>query len=63
LLQTDDGLLLYDISARKVMSEVSVADIKRVYWNSQFTYAAVITKTCKFNTVKYNYIDRGDNGE
>jgi hypothetical protein len=33
LIQSDDAILLYDISARKVISEIQVQGVKRVYWN------------------------------
>ena len=45
LIASDESLLLYDISARKVLYDMSVTDVKRVYWNSNFTYAAVITNS------------------
>ena len=33
LIQSDESILLYDISARKVINEMQIATIKRVYWN------------------------------
>ena len=44
----EDGgsLALYDIAARKVLHEISVADVKSIYWNHNFTFAAIVTKTC-----------------
>lgn len=49
LIFADDSLMLYDISARKVMHEVPCSDVKAVYWNinatQSFTHAAIITKT------------------
>ena len=47
LIHSDDSLLLYDIAARKVMHEIAATDVKQVYWNGNFTYAAIVTKTCK----------------
>ena len=48
LIQSDDMLALYDVSARKVVHEVQgVTDIKNVFWSPNFTYAAITTKTCK----------------
>jgi hypothetical protein len=47
LIHADDCLQLYDIAARKVMHEVGGTDVKAVYWNNNFTYAAIVTKTCK----------------
>jgi Coatomer WD associated region len=32
LVQADDCLFLYDLSARKVISEVTLSDIKRIFW-------------------------------
>jgi len=40
-------MALYDIAARKILHELSVSDVKAVYWNSNFTNAAIVTKTCK----------------
>lgn len=55
LIQSEDTLLLYDISARKVISEIAVTDVKRVYWNQNFTFAAIITKSR--NTISFtNYL-------
>lgn len=48
LIYSDDSLQLYDISARKVMYEVSCTEVKQVYWSNNFTNAVIITKTCKF---------------
>lgn len=45
LIQSDDSLLLYDVSARKVMFELAVTDIKNVSWSSNYAYAAVLTKS------------------
>ncbi len=47
LLFCDESLQLYDISARKVMFEIACTDVKQVYWNSGFTHAAIVTKSCK----------------
>jgi len=51
----DDGgsVALYDIAARKILHEMSIADVKSVYWNSNSTYAAIVTKTCKCCYQKY----------
>lgn len=45
LVLSDDCLFLYDLSARKVLHEVTLTDIKRIYWTTNFCHAAVITKT------------------
>jgi hypothetical protein len=52
LISSDDQLSLYDISARKVIHEVSASDVKNVYWTQNFTFAAVVTKTCKKNLLE-----------
>ena len=44
LIDADDRLVLYDMSARKILYEAAIGEVKRVYWNNNFTYAAVITK-------------------
>lgn len=43
----EDGgsIILYDIAARKTLHELSVQDVKAVYWNANFTYAAIVAKT------------------
>lgn len=52
----EDGgsLALYDISARKILHELAVSDTKAVYWNNNFTYAAVVTKNCKTQKFYFN---------
>lgn len=50
-VQTEDSLFVYDISARKVISEITVSDVKQVVWSSNFAYVAVISKKCKFGMV------------
>ena len=42
--------MLYDISARKIMNELQIQNIKRVYWNQNYTFAAIVTKTCKLKS-------------
>jgi len=29
------------------MYEIACTDVKSVYWNTSFTHAAIVTKTCK----------------
>lgn len=55
----DGGLLaLYDIAARKILHEINVAGVKSVYWNSNFTFAAIVTKTCKHvSIIRYSATD------
>ena len=55
LLFSDDSLALYDIAARKVIHEISATEVKAVYWNNNFTYAAIVTKTCKLKYYHNNY--------
>lgn len=45
LVFADDCLFMYDLSARKVINEVTLNDVKRVYWTPNFCHAVVITKT------------------
>ena len=45
LVAADDTLFLYDLSAKRVIYEVSLSDVRRVQWNPQFTHCVVITKT------------------
>lgn len=54
LIQADDSLMLYDIAARKVMHEISATDVKQVYWNTNFTNSAIVTKTCKISSLIYD---------
>ena len=45
LVAADDTLFLYDLSAKRVIYELSLSDVRRVQWNAQFTHCVVITKT------------------
>lgn len=45
LVLADDCLFMYDLSARKVLHEVTLSDVKRIYWTPNFCHAAVVTKT------------------
>ena len=45
LVAADDTLFLYDLSAKRVIYELSVSDVRRVQWNAQFSHCVVITKT------------------
>ena len=45
LVAADDTLFLYDLSAKRVVYELSVSDVRRVYWNPAFSHCVVITKT------------------
>lgn len=44
LLAADDTLFMYDLSAKRVIYELSVSDVRRIFWNTQFTTCVVITK-------------------
>lgn len=44
LIVSEDCLFMYDLSARKVLHEVTLTDIKRVYWTPNYCHVAVITK-------------------
>jgi hypothetical protein len=33
LVYCDDMLLLYDVSARKVIQELCLSEVKHIYWN------------------------------
>lgn len=45
LISADDTLFMYDLSAQRVVSDLSVTDTKRVYWNATFTHVVCVTKT------------------
>jgi len=45
LVAADDTLFLYDLSAKRVIHELSVSDVKRVQWTPQFSHCVVITKS------------------
>lgn len=45
LVSGDDTLFLYDLSAKRVVYELSVSDVRRVQWNPSYTHCVVITKT------------------
>ena len=44
LVQGDDCLFMYDLSAKKVLHELSITDVKRVQWTPTFSHAAIFTK-------------------
>ena len=44
LVQADDCLFMYDMSARKVMCELAIADVKRVQWTPTFTHCVIMSK-------------------
>lgn len=55
--QEDGGqLALYDIAARKVLHELPLGGLepKAVYWNNNFTFAAIVTKTSKYEYFSRN---------
>lgn len=33
LVKSDDMILLYDVSARKVVQELCISEVKHIYWN------------------------------
>jgi coatomer protein complex subunit alpha (xenin) len=35
---------MYDLSARKVMCEIAIADVKRVLWTPTFSHCVIMTK-------------------
>jgi hypothetical protein len=45
LVHADECLFMYDLSARKVMFEVQMPEVKRLYWTPNFSHLAVITKS------------------
>lgn len=51
---SEDGgsLILFDISARKTLHELSVTDVRAVYWNNNQTYAAIVAKSQIFLVTK-----------
>lgn len=45
LVVADDCLFMYDLSARKVLHEVTLSDVKHIYWTPNYNTCAVITKS------------------
>ena len=45
LVSGDDTLFLYDLSAKRVIYELSVSDVRRISWNPSYSHCVVITKT------------------
>jgi coatomer subunit alpha len=41
----NECLFMYDLSARKVVHEVAISDVRRIYWSSTFNHVIVISKT------------------
>jgi hypothetical protein len=48
LVHADEFLFMYDLSARKVLHEVQMTEVKRIFWTPNFSHAAVLTKTSIF---------------
>lgn len=44
LIKSNNDVLLFDIAARKVVSEVQFANITRVYWSPNLTHVALFSK-------------------
>jgi len=45
LVAADDSLFMYDLSAKRVIYELSVTEVRRVQWNPQFTHCVLFTKS------------------
>ena len=45
LVTADDSLFLYDLNSKRVNHELSVTEVRRVQWNSNFSHCVVMTKT------------------
>ena len=45
LVAADDTLFLYDLSAKRVVHELNISDVKRVQWTPNFSHCVIITKT------------------
>jgi len=43
IIKADDGIFMYDMSARKVVAELQVSDVKQVHWNTNMNNAVIIT--------------------
>jgi len=46
MIHADDSLFIYDLGAKKVLSEITLAEgtvVKQVHWTSSFSHVAVIT--------------------
>jgi len=43
IIKADDGIFMYDMSARKVIAELQVADVKQIHWSANFNTAVIIT--------------------
>eukprot|EP00602_Paraphysomonas_sp_CaronLab_P003921 CAMPEP_0185017118 /NCGR_PEP_ID=MMETSP1103-20130426/76_1 /TAXON_ID=36769 /ORGANISM="Paraphysomonas bandaiensis, Strain Caron Lab Isolate" /LENGTH=1209 /DNA_ID=CAMNT_0027546379 /DNA_START=137 /DNA_END=3767 /DNA_ORIENTATION=- len=44
ILKTEDRVLLFDVQARRVISELQVPRVKYVVWNHDFSYVALFSK-------------------
>ena len=45
LIQTEDSLLIFEISSKKILAEMTATDVKNVVWAHNFVNLAVLTKT------------------
>lgn len=41
----NDTLFMYDLSARKVMHELAISDVRRVHWTPSYSHCVVVTKS------------------
>lgn len=44
LLKSEDRVVLYDLQARKTISELQAARLKYVYWNADYSYVVLMSK-------------------
>lgn len=44
IFRSDERLMLYDLQARKVVSELQVPRVKYVEWNADFSMVALVSK-------------------
>lgn len=41
----NECLFLYDLSGRKVLHEMAITDVRRVYWTLSYSHCVVLTRT------------------
>lgn len=44
LMKTEDRIILYDLQARKIISELQACRLKYVYWNADYSYVVLVSK-------------------
>ena len=56
LVQSGENIALFDLSAGKVVAEMSFPDVKQVYWTHNFNCVALFSHSCKEKDLMTRYL-------